>query len=187
MRLLPPPPQEFLYQSLGVMAAERGRLDEAREHFRAGVQTRTGRGSGALWQAWALMEQRAGNLEEARAPPLRPLCARFCARSVPALRRLYAGSTPALCRLYARSMPALCPHCARSVPALRFCEQLHERCSEPTPPLRAAPYPALASLRRPVSGGIPSPAASRLRRRPAFGAVPPSALTRLRRRPASGA
>ena len=58
--------KEFLYQSLGVMAMERGRYDEAREHFRSGVQTRTGRGSGALWQAWALLEQKAGDTTEVR-------------------------------------------------------------------------------------------------------------------------
>jgi tetratricopeptide (TPR) repeat protein len=51
---------------LGVMAAERNRVDEARFHFKAGLQSERGRASGALWHAWAQMEQREGNLDEAR-------------------------------------------------------------------------------------------------------------------------
>ena len=68
LRLVPDgrPGKEFLFQSLGVMAADRGRSEEARKHFRDGVKTPLGRASGALWQAWALMEQRLGDVEEAR-------------------------------------------------------------------------------------------------------------------------
>lgn len=67
LRLVPDDqPKEFLHQSLGVMAAERNRVDEARFHFKAGLSTPKGRQSGALWHAWALMEQRNGNLDEAR-------------------------------------------------------------------------------------------------------------------------
>ena len=67
LRLVPDSqPKEFLYQSLGVMAAERGRADEARAHFAAGARTPSGRRSPALWQAWALLEQRQARPECAR-------------------------------------------------------------------------------------------------------------------------
>jgi tetratricopeptide (TPR) repeat protein len=67
LRLVPDSaPKEFLYQSLGVMAAERGRADEARAHFAAGARTPSGRRSAALWQAWALCEQRDGKHERGR-------------------------------------------------------------------------------------------------------------------------
>ena len=67
LRLVPDSmPKEFLYQSLGVMAAERGRTDEAREHFAAGAKTPAGRKSAALWQAWALAEQASGATDAAR-------------------------------------------------------------------------------------------------------------------------
>ena len=58
--------KEFLHQSLGLMAAERGRLDEARGHFAAGVRSPWGRKSAALWQAWAVAEARAGDAAKAR-------------------------------------------------------------------------------------------------------------------------
>ena len=55
-----------LYQSLGVMAAERGRVQEAREHFREGTRTEAGAQSAALWQAWAVLEAQQGHGEVAR-------------------------------------------------------------------------------------------------------------------------
>ena len=63
------PPQEasaHLYHSLGVMAFERGRTSEAREHFRQGVRTEAGRNSAAIWQSWAILEGQAGDEEQAR-------------------------------------------------------------------------------------------------------------------------
>ena len=47
-----------LYHSLGVMALERGRIEEAREHFRAGTKTEAGARSAVLWQSWAMLESR---------------------------------------------------------------------------------------------------------------------------------
>ena len=55
-----------LYQSLGVMAAERGRVQEAREHFKEGTKTEAGAQSAALWQAWGMLESRQGNGDQAR-------------------------------------------------------------------------------------------------------------------------
>ena len=55
-----------LFQSLGVMAMERRRMQEAREHFMAGTRTDAGSQSAALWQAWALLESREGNSDIAR-------------------------------------------------------------------------------------------------------------------------
>ena len=55
-----------LFQSLGVMAMERGRIQEAREHFKEGTKTELGAQSAALWQAWAILESREGNSDQAR-------------------------------------------------------------------------------------------------------------------------
>lgn len=55
-----------LFQSLGVMAMERGRIQEAREHFKEGTKTESGAQSAALWQAWAILESREGNSDQAR-------------------------------------------------------------------------------------------------------------------------
>jgi tetratricopeptide (TPR) repeat protein len=51
-------PNPYLYQSLAVLAADLDRPEEARKWFRAGTKTVRGAASHALWQAWALMEQR---------------------------------------------------------------------------------------------------------------------------------
>ena len=51
-------PNPYLYQSLAVLAADLDRPEEARKWFRAGTKTVKGAASHALWQAWALMEQR---------------------------------------------------------------------------------------------------------------------------------
>ena len=51
-------PNSYLYQSLAVLASDLDRPDEARKWFRAGTRTVSGAASHALWQAWALMEQR---------------------------------------------------------------------------------------------------------------------------------
>ena len=48
----------YLFQELGAMAAERGRVQEAREHFREGTRTEAGARSAVLWQAWAMLETR---------------------------------------------------------------------------------------------------------------------------------
>lgn len=58
-------PNPYLYQSLAVLAADLDRPEEARKWFRAGTKTLTGAASHALWQAWALMEQRNGTDPEA--------------------------------------------------------------------------------------------------------------------------
>jgi tetratricopeptide (TPR) repeat protein len=60
------PGVEFLHQSLGCMAAERGRADEARAHFAAGARTGTGKKSPALWHAWGRLEQSQGQTQRAR-------------------------------------------------------------------------------------------------------------------------
>ena len=60
VRLVPPSrANPYLYQALGVMAMERGRTQEAREHFREGTKTDAGSRSAALWQTWAKLGQRA--------------------------------------------------------------------------------------------------------------------------------
>lgn len=67
MRMVPHPrANPHLYQSLGVMAMERGRIQEAREHFKEGTKTEAGARSAALWQAWAILESREGNSDQAR-------------------------------------------------------------------------------------------------------------------------
>ena len=55
-----------LYQSLGLMAMERGRYDEARKHFRDGANTEKGAKSAAIWQCWGLLEAECGENERAR-------------------------------------------------------------------------------------------------------------------------
>ena len=49
-----------LYHSLGLMAMERGRYDEARKHFRDGANTEKGAKSAAIWQCWGLLEAECG-------------------------------------------------------------------------------------------------------------------------------
>ena len=67
VRLVPPSrANPHLYQSLGMMAAERGRMQEAREHFREGSKTEAGRDSAALWHAWAVLEAKDGEGDKAR-------------------------------------------------------------------------------------------------------------------------
>lgn len=67
LRLVPPSrANPHLYQSLGMMAAERGRMSEAREFFNEGSKTEAGRASAALWHAWAMLEAREGNGDRAR-------------------------------------------------------------------------------------------------------------------------
>ena len=55
-----------LYCALALMASERGRVAEARDHFREGTQTEAGAQSAALWQAWAILETKASNHDTAR-------------------------------------------------------------------------------------------------------------------------
>ena len=50
----------YMYCSLAVMAAELGRVDEARAWFEEGTGSRFGRTSCALWHAWAVMESKQG-------------------------------------------------------------------------------------------------------------------------------
>lgn len=67
VRLVPPSrANPHLYQSLGMMAAERGRMQEAREHFKEGSKTEAGKNSAALWHAWAVLEVKEGNCDQAR-------------------------------------------------------------------------------------------------------------------------
>lgn len=51
----------YLYCSLGVMAAELGRIEEARAWFEEGTRMRYGITSHALWHAWAMVEARQGD------------------------------------------------------------------------------------------------------------------------------
>ena len=67
VRMVPPSrANPFLYQSLGMMAAERGRTQEAREHFKEGSKTEAGGKSAALWHAWAVLEAKEGKGDQAR-------------------------------------------------------------------------------------------------------------------------
>uniref|UniRef100_A0A061RFL8 Psbb mrna maturation factor chloroplastic-like n=1 Tax=Tetraselmis sp. GSL018 TaxID=582737 RepID=A0A061RFL8_9CHLO len=54
-------PNEYLYQSLGLLAEELGRIDEARMWFRQGTDRLKGVSAHAIWQAWALMEAKHGD------------------------------------------------------------------------------------------------------------------------------
>jgi len=54
-------PNEYLFQSLGVLAAEVGRVGEAREWFKRGTQELRGVSAHAIWQAWALLETEYGD------------------------------------------------------------------------------------------------------------------------------
>lgn len=60
-------PNPYLYQSLAVLAAEMDCVEESRKWFREGTRTVMGRASHALWQAWALMEQKQGDRSVVRA------------------------------------------------------------------------------------------------------------------------
>ncbi|WIA17188.1 hypothetical protein OEZ85_014071 [Tetradesmus obliquus] len=51
----------YLYCSLAVMAAELGKLSEARAWFQEGTRLAEGRCSCALWHAWAMTEARLGD------------------------------------------------------------------------------------------------------------------------------
>ena len=51
----------YLYNSLAVMAAQVGRVEEARAWFEEGTRSMEGAASVALWQAWAVMEARQGD------------------------------------------------------------------------------------------------------------------------------
>eukprot|EP00882_Tetradesmus_deserticola_P020389 GHRQ01022028.1.p1 GENE.GHRQ01022028.1~~GHRQ01022028.1.p1 ORF type:complete len:331 (+),score=89.53 GHRQ01022028.1:166-1158(+) len=51
----------YLYCSLAVMAAELGKLSEARAWFQEGTRMAEGRASCALWHAWAMTEARLGD------------------------------------------------------------------------------------------------------------------------------
>ena len=51
----------YLYNALAVMAAEVGRVEEARAWFEEGTRTLEGAASVALWQAWAVLESRQGD------------------------------------------------------------------------------------------------------------------------------
>jgi len=51
----------YLYNALAVMAAELGRVEEARAWFEEGTRTLEGAASVALWQAWAVLEAKQGD------------------------------------------------------------------------------------------------------------------------------
>jgi Tfp pilus assembly protein PilF len=55
-----PRPNLHLYQSLAVLAAETGFMEEARAWFGEATRTREGGNCAALWHAWALAESRSG-------------------------------------------------------------------------------------------------------------------------------
>lgn len=62
----PQSPNAFLYQSVGVLAAELGRPEEARQWFEEACNMGLGKSSPAIWQSWGLLEYNQGNLLEAR-------------------------------------------------------------------------------------------------------------------------
>ncbi|MEW5298917.1 MAG: hypothetical protein WDW36_001987 [Sanguina aurantia] len=51
----------YLYNGLAVMAAQLGKVDEARAWFEEGTTTAYGEASVALWQAWAVLEANQGD------------------------------------------------------------------------------------------------------------------------------
>jgi hypothetical protein len=51
----------YLFNALAVMAAELGRVQEARQWFDEGTATLEGAASVALWQAWAVLEAKQGD------------------------------------------------------------------------------------------------------------------------------
>ncbi|GLC37085.1 Protein high chlorophyll fluorescent 107 [Pleodorina starrii] len=51
----------YLYNALGCMAAQLGRVGEARAWFEEGTRTAEGAASVALWQAWAVLEAKQGD------------------------------------------------------------------------------------------------------------------------------
>ncbi|KAG1665983.1 hypothetical protein FOA52_010081 [Chlamydomonas sp. UWO 241] len=51
----------YLYNALAVMAAQVGRVEEARAWFEEGTRTLEGGASVALWQAWAVLEAKQGD------------------------------------------------------------------------------------------------------------------------------
>lgn len=60
-RKAPQKSNTYLYCSLAVMAAELGKLGEARSWFEEGTRTNLGKASCALWHAWAMVEARIGD------------------------------------------------------------------------------------------------------------------------------
>lgn len=60
-RRAPQKSNSYLYCSLAVMAAELGKLGEARSWFEEGTRTNLGKTSCALWHAWAMVEARIGD------------------------------------------------------------------------------------------------------------------------------
>ena len=65
-RRAPQKSNTYLYCSLAVMAAELGKLGEARSWFEEGTRTNLGRASCALWHAWAMVEARIGDASAVR-------------------------------------------------------------------------------------------------------------------------
>ncbi|GAX83851.1 hypothetical protein CEUSTIGMA_g11276.t1 [Chlamydomonas eustigma] len=51
----------YLYNALAVMAAQVGKVEEARAWFEEGTRTLEGAASVALWQAWAVLEAKQGD------------------------------------------------------------------------------------------------------------------------------
>ncbi|PNW79465.1 hypothetical protein CHLRE_09g416200v5 [Chlamydomonas reinhardtii] len=51
----------YLYNALGCMAAQLGRVGEARSWFEEGTRSAEGAASVALWQAWAVLEAKQGD------------------------------------------------------------------------------------------------------------------------------
>lgn len=56
----------YLHCSLAVMAADLGKLAEARAWFREGTRLADGRASCALWHAWAMTEAKLGDSSAVR-------------------------------------------------------------------------------------------------------------------------
>ncbi|KAG2482122.1 hypothetical protein HYH03_018929 [Edaphochlamys debaryana] len=56
----------YLYNALGCMAAQLGRLGEARSWFEEGTRSAEGAASVALWQAWAVTEANQGDPSQVR-------------------------------------------------------------------------------------------------------------------------
>ena len=60
------PPNPHLHQSLAVLAADTGYMEEARSWFRKATSHRVGAANAAVWHAWALAEARGGDRASVR-------------------------------------------------------------------------------------------------------------------------
>lgn len=102
----------YLYNALAVMAAELGRVEEARAWFEEGTRTLEGAASVALWQAWAVMEARQGDPSAVRYLFKKALGANPRSRWVQTLERCDGASMKLVCcSMFMEMIIATCDVC----------------------------------------------------------------------------